>query len=276
MAKFRYKLPDVENLKATGTAFLEIPLGDTFHNFLCVLGGTTFNRSHIKRVRVMLNGKPFMRDLTAAEMHKLNLYRMSKDDADVLLVDFEEPRARQFADQIATIIGTASGVNTMRLEFDIEGATAPEMTVFANASGPQPLGMVPALVTEDHDFVSTGNKTVRFPYAVGPVAKGGAGHIIKRAHLFLSGGAALSEVTLKKNGIPVHDRITPRANTFFQEHYEGVPITDAYTVDFVEDNNVVLNLVGTEDANSIHWDLKVGAVGHMRIVYELISPLESV
>lgn len=276
MSKFRYKMPDVENLKNTGTAYLEVPLGDTFHNFLCVLGGTTFDRSHIVKVRVMLNGKPFMRDLTAAELHALNLYRMSKDDADVLLIDFEEPRAKLFADQVATAIGTASGVNTMRIEFDIAGATSPEMTIFANASGPQPLGMIPALVTDDHDFVSTGNRTIRFPYAVGSVEKGGAGHIIKRAHLFLSGGAVLKDVTFKKNGIPVHDRITPRANTFFQEHYEGVPIDGAYTVDFVEDNNLVLNLLGTEDANAIHWDLNIGAVGHMRIVYELISPLESV
>jgi len=276
MAKFKYKMPDVENLKATGTAYLEVPLGDTFHNFLCVLGGTTFNRSHIARFRAMLNGKPFIRDLSGAELHKLNLYRMSKDDADVLLIDFEEPRAKLFADQVATAIGTAAGVNTLRLEWDIVGATAPTMEVFANASGPQPLGMVPALVTDDHDFVSTGNKNIRFPYSIGPVDNGGAGHIIKRAHLFLSGGAVLDEVSFKKNGIPVHDRITPRANTFFQEHYEGVVITGAYTVDFVEDNNLMMNLVGTEDARSIGWDLKVGTVGHMRIVYELISPLESV
>jgi len=276
MSRFRYKMPDVENLKNDGTAYLEVPLGDTFHNFLCVLGGVDFDRSHIKRVRVKLNGKEFIDDLSAAEIHKLNLYRLSVDDADILLIDFEEPRARLFQDQVATIIGTAGGVNSLRLEFDIEGADAPAMTVYCNASGPQPLGLVPAMVTEEHDFVSTGNKTIRFPYAIGPRESGGAGHIIKRAHLFLSGGATLGDVTLKKNGVPVHDRITPRANTFFQEHYEGVPISGAYTVDFVEDNNVVFNLLGTEDASSLHWDLNVTHAGHMRVIYEMISPLESV
>lgn len=276
------KLPDVQNLKNTGTAFIDLPKGDTYHNILCMLGGTDFDRSHIKRVRVMLNGKPFIRDISAADLHALNLFRLSADDADKLLIDFEEPRSRTFEEQMAATIGTAAGVNSFRIEFDIEGATSPEMTLYARTSGPRALGIVPAIIQREEDFVSVGTRTIEFPYALGPkvLADGrpgpGAGHIIKRAHFCLSGGLTIEELTLYKNGIPVKDRMVPAVASFFQRHYEDVPQSNWFTVDLVEDNNTLLNLLPTEDASSLYWQVKNGHAGHLTTIYELLSPLEGV
>jgi hypothetical protein len=270
MTILRKKMPDVQNVVAGGTAWLDVPLGMTYTKFFVELGGTTFTRAHIPRVRALINGKPFMRDIPAAYIQGMNLYRASKDDASLWIIDFEEPRSRLMQDQLALGVGTATGVDTFKLEFDILGtAVAPTMRVWADQVGPRPLGLLPAVTIERTDYTSTGTKQLKFPYTKE------AGHILRRIHLVKSAGLAFTSVTLEKNGIPVSDRVPPTLMNFAQEHYEGVPQTDWYTIDFIEDNNTIVNLLPTEDGVP-YLNIEVSAAGHLDIIYEMASRLESI
>lgn len=264
------KMPDVQNLRNTGRAFLDVPLGMTYNAFICKLSGTAFNRSHITGVSAYLNGKPFIRDIPAAIMHAVNLYRDSEDDAAFLLIDFEEARSRTMDEQQALCIGTAEGVNSFKLEWEITGATDPLIEVWAVQTGPRALGLVPAMIRDSEDYTSTGDKSIKWGYT--PSAR----HIIKRAHFVLSGGMTVSDITLMKNGVPVFDRVPPAVNSYLQKHYEGIPQATFFTVDFVADNNTIINLMPTENASSLYWELGVTAAGHVDIYYELVSPLETV
>lgn len=264
------KMPDVQNLRNTGRAFLDLPLGMTYNALICKLSGTTFTRAHITGVNILLNGKPFWRNVPASIIQAINLYRDSENDAAFLMLDFEEARSRTMEEQKALTIGTAAGVNSFKVEFEIAGATNPMIEVWAVQSAPKALGPVPAIIRDSEDFTSTGDKSIRWGYT--PSAR----HIIKRAHFVLSGGLTLGDVTLYKNGVPIFDRVPADVNEFLQKHFEGIPQANIFTVDFVEDNNTIINLLPTEDANSLYWELDVTAPGHLDIYYELVSPLETV
>lgn len=274
---FKKKMPDFDNLGNNGTASLDLELGLTYHNLVFQLGGTTFNRSHIKRVRALINGKAFIRDIPATILHADNLFKGSKDAATFLVIDFEEARSRAYGDQILTAIGTAAGVNSFKIEFDIEGATAPTITTIANVQADlRPLGAIPAFIKETYDAVSTGVKQLRFGYTKE------SAHVFKRVHFHCknTGGAEvadstlLNSMTLVKNGINVWDRVSPAMNRFYQEHYEDVPQDYIYTVDFVEDNNTTINLMPTADANSLYWEPDFATTGHLDIYYSMVTALE--
>lgn len=267
----RPKLPDFDNVKAGGLATLDIPLGMTFNTLIFQLSGTDFDMSHIKEVKVLLNGKEFIREVTGEEINAINLYRGSKDNAAILLIDFTEPRSRTYAEQLATSIGTAEGVNSFKVQFKIAAtADSPEIATWADVSGPRPLSLLPAIIKEQADFVSTGSKQVKFGY------NADARHILKRVHFIPSGGAVIDAVTLMKNGVPAYDEVPAAVASHMQEHHESLPQAGWITVDFVEDNNTAINLMPTEDAKSLFWQLDISTAGHVDIIYELVSPLESI
>jgi len=274
---YKKKMPDFDNLANNGTASLDLELGLTYHNLVFQLGGTTFNRTHIKRVRALINGKAFIRDIPATVIHADNLFKGSEDDATFLILDFEEARSRAYGDQILTAIGTAAGVNSFKIEFDIEGATAPTITTIANVQADlRPLGAIPAFIKETYDAVSTGTKQLKFGYTKD------SQHVFKRVHfdckdnvgVAMADSDLLDHVTLVKNGINVWDRVSPAMNRFYQKHYEDVPQDNIYTVDFVEDNNTTINLMPTADANSLYWELAFKDVGHVDIYYSMVTALE--
>lgn len=267
----RPKMPDFDNVVAGGLATLDVPTGPTINALTFKLSGTTFDITHIEEVKVLINGKAWIKDLTAEEVRAVNLYRGSVDDDQIWMLDFTEPRSRTYAEQLATAIGTAQGVNSFKVQFKIAAtAVSPRIETWADVSGPRPLGLLPALIKEQADFTTTGKKTVKFGY--GRDAK----HIIKRVHFIPSGGAVIDSITLQKNGVPVYQEVPNDVAAFLQSHNEGVPQTGWKTVDFVEDNNTVINLMPTEDAQTLYWELEISTAGHVDIIYELVSPLETI
>lgn len=284
MTMIKRKMPDFDNLKNTGTATLDLPAGMTYHSIQFLLGGIALTRAMIKRVRVLINGKAFVRDIPATVLHNDNKYKGTKDIANMFLLDFQEPRSRTLADQFATSIGTAAGVNSFKVEFDIEGATDPVITTIANVTADErPLGLIPAFIKETYEAVSEGIKQVKFGYGKE------SAHTFKRVYFYpFNGALALlpstvlgkNGVSLVKNGINVFDRVPDQMNRDFQEHYEGQPLEDAYIVDFVEDNNMTINLMPTGDANSLLWELDIlasgGSVTPVRwdIYYSMVTTLD--
>lgn len=271
------KLPDFYNLANSGTASLDIEPGMTFHNLVFDFTGSgALTRDMIKEVRVLINGKAFIR-APANILHRDNMYKGSREEANFFMIDFEEPRSKTVADQIATAIHTFSGVQTFKVEFDIVGATSPKITTHAHTSASEiPLGALPCFYRETYDAVSTGVKQIKYGYDKTN------GHLLRRVHFVpsVSGTEQLpsdhvNNISLLKNGVRVIDKLTPAMNAYYQKHYESIPQTNIMTVDFVEDNNTVLNLMPTADG-WVMWELDVKAIAHFDIYYSVISPLENI
>lgn len=287
MAIIKRKLPAFLNLAPSSTASLELPLGMSYHGIILQLSsaGGTFVRGDIPRVRAILNGKPFIRDIPASVLHRDNLFRGSYDDSTFLYLDFEEPRSKNMSDQYSTVIHTASGVNSFKLELDIASSATGTLninTYALTAATGLPLGPIPAFIREGVDSTAAGVREIKPAFGVG---QNGPGHIIRTVHFLASqSGSEVAPssvlgtlgVTLRKSGIPVIDRMTDSVNRFYQRHYEDVPQTNFFTVDFVEDNNLAENLMPTADATDMVWELDISTstATHLDIFYRMISTIE--
>lgn len=279
------KQPSFLNLAPNSTASLELPLGMSYHGIILKLSssGGTFVRGDIPRVRAMLNGKAFIRDIPASVLHRDNLFRGSKDDATFLYLDFEEPRSKNLEDQYSTVIHTAAGVNSFKLELDIAATASGTLTIETYAlyaATGLPLGPIPAFIKEGVDYASTGVKELKPGFGIGPA---GPGHILRCVHFFpfVSGSEVAPStvignlgITLRKSGIPVIDRLTDPVNRWYQQHYEDVPITNAMSIDFVTDNNTGVNLMPTADASDMVWEIDVSAACHFDVYYRMVTALE--
>lgn len=272
----RQKLPDFVNLANTGTASLDIPPGMTFHNLIFdFTGSTTFTRAMITEVRVLINGKVFIR-APASVIHRDNLYKGSVDDPLFLLIDFEEPRSRSFADQIGSAVHTASGVQTFKVEFDILGATSPKITTHANVTATTlPLGLIPCFFKQSFDAVSVGTHQVQYSYGKVP-------HLIKRVHILPIVANAetlpenhLNSISLIKANIPFYQKVTPAQAKYYQKHYESIPQANFLTFDAVEDNNTTLNLMPADD-NQIIWELDVKLAARFELYYSVLTTIDAV
>jgi len=271
------KLPDFYNLANTGTASLDIEPGMTFHNLIFDFTGSgDLTRDMIKEVRVLINGKAFIR-APASVLHRANMYNGSFAADEFFMLDFEEPRSRKLEDQYATCVHTFAGVQTFKVEFDIVGATSPKISTRAHCSATQlPLGPLPCFFRETYDAVSTGVKQIKYGYDMS------RGHLLRRLHWVVSVAGVeqlpedhINSVSLLKNGVRVIDQLTPAMNVYYQKHYESVPQTNLMTIDFVEDNNTLLNLMPTQDG-WVMWELDVADVGHFDLYYSVISGLENI
>lgn len=269
----RQKMPDFINLANTGTASLDIPIGMTFHNFIFAL--TNITRAMIKEVRVLINGKVFIR-APAEVLHRDNLYKGSFDDAAYFILDFEEPRSRTFVDQIASAVHTFQGVQTFKIELDIVGASSPKIETHANVTATQlPLGLLPCFFKQSFDAVSIGTHQVGYSY-------GKAKHLIKRVHIIpivanveQLPGDHLNSVSLFKNNIPMYQKVTPQAAAFYQKHYEGIPQTNIATIDMVEDNNASINLMAADDYQPL-WELDVKAPARFDFYYNVLATIDAI
>lgn len=280
-------LPQFLNLApGAQNAALDLPLGQSYRGIMMRLSatgvGATFTVDHILRVRLLINGKAVIRDISGSVLKRDNLFRGSKDDNTVLYLDFEEPRARTIEDQLATCIHTAAGVNSFKIELDISSSAVGTLKIdtraFTRSTG-LPLGPIPAIIRESYDAVSTGFLEVKPGFKVGPT---GPGHILRCVH-FVSSVAGTecapstklgtNGITVRKSGVSVWDRLSDPDNRWTQEHYESVPITNAYTLDFVEDNNNI-SLMPTADADDFVFEIDQGTACHWDIYYRMVTTLE--
>ncbi len=288
MTVLKRKLQSFENLLPDSTAGLTLPIGMSYHGIILKLTSTggTFTRSHIPRVRLLINGKAVIRDIPASILHRDNLFRGSKDDAKFLFLDFEEPRSMTMEGKYATLIHTAKGVNSFKLELDISasatGTLKIETWALVSATGAE-LGAVPAFIKDGVDVSSSGVKEITPSFGVG---ENGRGHVLRCVHFVpsVSGSEVApstvlgsSGITLRKSGLNIIDRLQDDVNRFYQEHYEDVPITNAFTVDFVEDNNTLVHLMSTGDATDFTWEVdnSVSSV-HWDIYYRMVTFLDLV
>ena len=159
------KLPDA-NVVAAGTrAVFNLPIGYTYHQLLLTMGGTTFTVAHLTNMRLKMNGTVEQELGSGTHRETMNLFnRKSGVTNSQLVIDFERPSVHFPESRNLTVIGTGhkpsveqpkvqmNELNTLQLEVDIGGATAPTLELHAVVSAPQPLGVVKRIVSNSYSI----------------------------------------------------------------------------------------------------------------------------
>jgi hypothetical protein len=257
--------PPFSNVVGTGTATLSLPVGMSFNAITLALGGTTFTPSMITGVRVKVNGKIIYNE-TGARLASINAYRGVNESTGYLTIDFTEPRAKSMTEQYLGNINTASGVSSLAVEVDINGATAPTLASWSELGPPQALGVIAKHIPFTQAFAAAG----KMPFKLIDITNRGG--IVKRVGFFNTGNFSALEV--KKNGIVIWQDVPTAMNSSWQTRYAKVPQTNLYEWDPCADNNYA-NALKTSDATSLEWNPTFSAADTVTAVLEVLDVLSN-
>lgn len=132
-------LDPFQNVVASGVAISDLAKikGSVLEKLTLTLGGTAFTKSMITKIEIKANAKTIW-ESDGPKLDASNLYMGATADATVLKIDFMDrkaitPNARQAG---AIDLSQGSGIETIRLEVTIAGATAPTIKGLADVSPP--------------------------------------------------------------------------------------------------------------------------------------------
>lgn len=234
------KLEPFPNVPTTGTAVLDTQrvLGNTVEQIILKLGGTTFTKSLITKLRVRLNQKVIW-EVSGSDLDKMQLYNAHPASANYLSIMFTEPRGRTVLSQLAGAIDTSFGISSFVIEVDIAGATAPTLEAWAIVSAPQArLGaefaaIAPLIRAMLPTQIVISSAVTDLAYAVN--AGSGAGALLKRLYLH---HANLTNFRVKRDGVEIFESVAPALNSFYQDEYGHDPQSGLYVADFIHDDNL--------------------------------------
>lgn len=235
---FNKPLQQVVGVAAGAVATLRIPAEEfTLVGVKLALSGTTFDKTHISRVRVKV-GPRVIQDLTYDQLNKLNKYKNGADNLKYLLLDFTE------RDQALFPMKSVGGLDLMSLATTV-GEVFIEIYIAGTAVAPV-IGAVGYFEQmQDNPWV------VKYlPYSFTQAASGRftlplqfRGALLKRLHLHYTGSdwtaaanGNVERLECKKNGIVFFDQ-TCLDNRFDQTQHQKVPQANTFVADFIIDGN---------------------------------------
>lgn len=266
----RYGLP-FANVVATGTATNNTTPGRTIEVLRHKLGGTTFTKAMVSKLKVKANGKVIV-EASGTQLDKVNAYRGEATNAKFLDVQFADYTMLGEVDRMVGAFDTGLGVGNITTEIQIAGATAPTLTQILVESGNQKTntgamaGFAPyisKLLSYPFNVATGGKLPLTVPF--GPQN----GAIVKRMHVFHTGN--MTGATVKHDAIVVHESVKDE-NEFDQTKAGRVPQANCYTIDFVLDGNVAKAL-DTRDAKSLEWLFDFSAGDSGEVLVEYLDPL---
>lgn len=233
------------NVVAAGVASCLLPIGRTIERITLMMGGTTFNETHMTSIKLRANGKVII-DLTGSELKKINAYRGIVSSTNYLTIDFSEIFGRDRLDQVIGGFDTSVGIAQLSLEITIAGASAPTLSAYVMESDRQPGGYSPIIAKIlRYPFQTSAGGVLPIQLPFGPVN----GSVIKRMHLSHSVASNVNNCVVKQDGVIVFE--AGRAlNEAIQVEHKKTPQANFYTVDFCVDNNQS-NAFDTRDARSL-------------------------
>lgn len=242
--KYLRHLEPFQNVTATGRAVLnsKLVLGNVVERVYLVLGGTSFTKAMITAIRVRLNGKVVIGDISGSDLDLVQRYTLNNNNAAYLTIDFTEPTARSVQGQLMGALNTnAAGVNDFTVEVDISGATAPTLDAFVQMRTPADMspaqGFDPALGPVLRALIPTVvpvTTTSEFQYDVN-IGSGGSS-LVKR--LYVS-SQYLTNVRIKKDALDIFEVINPSNNllSYISSDFARFPQSNFYVVDWMYDGN---------------------------------------
>jgi hypothetical protein len=136
----RKLLPTVQGVAAGSTAFLDLPLGTTYHALHLFYGGTTFTPAKMNAIRIQANGQ-WIHNLTGTLRDVINQFDKlpAASTYKVLTIPFFREGLRDGSDMhtgLATLFRCDQcpvGITQLRIEIDIDPtAVAPTLVIFAD------------------------------------------------------------------------------------------------------------------------------------------------
>lgn len=262
------KLYPFQNVVATGMATVNLSnlLGFTINRIVLQLGGTALTKAMLTGIRIKANAKTIFDD-TGSRTDSRMQYRGITANAAFLTIDFSEIRSKTIAGQLLGALDTTLGIESLTMEVDITGATAPTLAGFAELSEPQvgldTRGLIAKVLNITQNFGAAGT----FPYQLDFGKK--TSTIAKRIHFF---GATVTSVEVKKAGISIFENLADAVNDFIQGEYQRTPQANVYHVDFVPDGNQS-NALPLSPDKPMEYLVTVSGAGNVTAVAELLDPL---
>lgn len=270
----RLKLLPFNNVLAAGLATCDLSnlLGYTVERIILNLGGTAFTKSMITGIQLKANGKIIV-DTTGSAVDTRNQYRGITANAGFLTIDFAEIRSKTELGQNIGAIDTTLGINSLKLEINIAGATAPTLQGYAEVNRPQ----VDAAQSPTRNLIAKIAKSTvtigaagQFSLPIPHFAVADGGSMFKRVAIFSSNMTAL---LIKKNGIVIEDSIKA-LNDFNQTEYRKVPQAGLYMFDPIVDDNQS-QLLNTRDAQTMEVLGTFSAGETITIESEVLEPIDA-
>ena len=267
----RIKLYPFSNVAATGLATCDLNglLGYSIERLILNLGGT-FTKSMITSIQLKANGK-IIYDTDGAKLQARNDYRGIAANANFLVLDFSEIRAKTELGQNLGAIDTTAGIQNLKLEVMISGATSPTLIGFAEVNRPQidqAQAMTRTLIAKVHRSTQTIGAAGSFNLAVPHLSPSEGGSMFKRIAIF---SANMTALNIKKNGIVIEDS-TKALNDFNQGEYRKVPQAGLYMYDTIVDDNQS-QVLNTRDAQTMEFTGTFSAGETVTIEVEVLEPL---
>lgn len=269
-------MPSFNGVAAGSTATLHMPIGLTYHALNLVMGGTTFDKSHITEMRLKGNGREILVD-TGTDLDIRNqFHNLQAVTAGQLMLDFERAHLRLKGASELTAIGTGAPrsngdpksatynptpLSTLQLEVDIAAtAVAPTLSAKALQSGPRPLGVL----TKRRRFFRNPTGAGTFEISDLPT-----GDVIEKIYIKHTGN--VTNVILDRDNFRSFDR-TVAENSLLQLN-GGIrtPQTNWFVIDTTERGNGDEVLVS--NVNDFRLVIETSAADSLTIFVDYLGPL---
>jgi len=261
MPRIVKQLPSIANVAANASVVLNCPVGLTYEKITFVQGGTAFTRAQMTNIEVKVNGKSIQSYLDGTELDEINDYYGRADTANYLTLHFNRPELRDLVQSRLTALGTAD-VQTLTVELDITGATAPTLKAFAVLREPEPLGLITKVKAFPVTFATAGKQDIDSIPGNGPR--------IAAMHLFKSD---VSDVEVEVDSIKVVDASKTEGEVIQKEAMPvaRVPQTAVAThIDFLLDGDTAQALV-TKGVQDLRVRPTLTTSGAVRAVVEYLD-----
>ncbi len=268
----RIKLQPFNNVNNTGLATCDLAnlLGYSVKRIILALAGTTFTKAMLASIQIKANSKIIF-DSTGPRRDTAMQYRSITANAGFLTLDFSEMKARTQIGQHLGDLDTTAGIANLKLEIQINGATAPLLSGWAEVGRPQ---VDPAqaptrpLIARVHASTITIGAAGQFSLPVPHMDIAAGGSMFKRILVF---SANMTALQIKKNGIVIEDS-TKALNDFNQTEYGRTPQAGLYVYDPIIDNNQS-GVLNTRDAQTMEVLGTFSAGETITIEVETLEPL---
>lgn len=189
------------NVVASGIAICDLNnlLGSTLECLNLTLGGTSLTKSMITLIQLKANAKVIWESDGSKADAKESYLNYATTTSTVLSINFMEQKAKTpNAFQAGAInLGADSGINSLRLEVTISGATAPTLSADAELSPSLPVQgeqYIRGLIGRRHRITQTIGAAGTFALAVPHIDPAGGGSVYRRIDIFSANMTALKAV----------------------------------------------------------------------------------
>lgn len=276
MALSVIQLQPFTNVVASGTAITDLRhlLGMNIERITLALGGT-FTKSMITAWQLKANGKVIL-DSTGSRTDSRMQWRGITAAAGFLTIDFLEVRAKTLAGVLAGSLDTTFGVQDLRLEVTISGATSPTLAGFAEVSNPieqQDLQLIRPLIARVHYATQTIGAAGTFALAIPHFDPNSGGSLFKRIAIFSS---SITGARVERNGVREWEHVTAAANNFNAGEYQRTNQAGLFMLDFIQDGFFQDRLLDTRPAaktNTANLFATFSGAETVTIEVETLEPL---